>query len=166
METESARVRGSARAVILDGDATLLVQYQDASPQDPLDPVTEYWGTVGGGLEDGESPPEALKREVFEELGDPKPTIGPCVWRRRRSLRNNAGGFILHDERYYLVTLSGQKLDHEGLTDAEQITIKAFRWWDTQDPATSSITVFPAGFFRLLKDIAEGNIPSSPLNVA
>lgn len=165
MRSEALSVRQSARSVILDGNNTLLVRYEDSSPQDPLDPVTEYWGTVGGGLEDGESPIGALKREVFEKLGDPNPIVGPYVWRRRRELRGSAESVILHDERYYLVTLSGRKFDHVGLTDAERITVKAFKWWDTQDQGTLSIKVFPDGYFRLLADIAKGDIPSQPLDI-
>lgn len=52
--------RGMARAVILDGRGNILVSHTDATGGDC---------TVGGGIEPGEAPAEAVAREVREETG-------------------------------------------------------------------------------------------------
>lgn len=46
-------------AVIRDGDKFLLARQRDS----------ELWSLIGGGIEPGEEPADAVEREVFEELG-------------------------------------------------------------------------------------------------
>lgn len=62
MESEGLRLRRKVRAVVLnERDEVLLVRphgYRDGE-----------WTLAGGGVEDGESPVEAMRRELAEELG-------------------------------------------------------------------------------------------------
>ena len=52
-------MRHTARAIIIKGGKILLVSGHDA----------DFYWTPGGGVKDGESPIDALKRELQEELG-------------------------------------------------------------------------------------------------
>lgn len=51
--------RVSIRGLIIDGDKVLLGRHKEG----------EIWETFGGGLDFGENPHEALKREITEETG-------------------------------------------------------------------------------------------------
>jgi 8-oxo-dGTP pyrophosphatase MutT (NUDIX family) len=55
-------------AVIRNGDRFLLARQRD----------TRRWSLVGGSVEPGETPQEAIAREVLEELGT-TPTVGAIV---------------------------------------------------------------------------------------
>jgi 8-oxo-dGTP pyrophosphatase MutT (NUDIX family) len=49
---------------LYDDDKKVLMQHRsDDAPTSP-----GYWGFFGGGIEDGETPLEAIKRETYEEL--------------------------------------------------------------------------------------------------
>ncbi|MGH3871778.1 MAG: NUDIX domain-containing protein [Pseudonocardiaceae bacterium] len=55
--------RRSARALLLDDEGHLVLIKRTKPGESP------YWTTPGGGVEDGESSPGALERELGEELG-------------------------------------------------------------------------------------------------
>jgi len=66
MDQASARHRPAARVLCLDsGGRVLLLRWRD-----PVD-HTIFWEPPGGGLEPGESPIEAARRELHEETGLP-----------------------------------------------------------------------------------------------
>ena len=53
-----------AGIILFDGDGRILLQHRtDDAPTFP-----GYWSFFGGGVEDGETLEEAVKREIFEEL--------------------------------------------------------------------------------------------------
>ena len=55
-------------AIIRDGDRLLLARQHGS----------DSWGLIGGGIEPGETPHDAVAREVLEELGV-EPTVGDLV---------------------------------------------------------------------------------------
>lgn len=54
-------------------------------------PDNKFWSLPGGGVEEGESLEQALKREMLEETGV-KPEIGPLLF--INEYRNEAGKFL------------------------------------------------------------------------
>ena len=56
------RIRPAARAIVLDpDDRILLVRF--------VFPDGTFWATPGGGIEAGEAPEDAIRRELLEETG-------------------------------------------------------------------------------------------------
>lgn len=59
MFENSYKIRVSSRAIIIDSDKILLVEYGGG----------KYYNFIGGGIEENETAKQAVKREVLEESG-------------------------------------------------------------------------------------------------
>jgi 8-oxo-dGTP diphosphatase len=139
--------RPSARALVTDpDDRILLLRVRDGVPLNASDPVTNYWITVGGGVEPGETFETAIVREIFEETGHVIEDPGPCIWRRRKSITDAAGVTRATDERYFWCPVSSAELTRDNLTRYERIYIQEFRWWALDDPDLRRIRIFPEDF--------------------
>jgi 8-oxo-dGTP pyrophosphatase MutT (NUDIX family) len=139
--------RPSARALITDpDDRILLLRVRDAVALNASDPVTNYWITVGGGVEPGETFESAIVREIFEETGHVVEDPGPCIWRRRKSITDAAGVTRATDERYFWCPVSSAELTRDKLNQYERTYIQEFRWWSIDDPDVRRIRIFPEDF--------------------
>lgn len=91
-------IRYVVAALILRGDQVLVCQRR------PDQPMSLKWEFPGGKIEPGESPEEALRRELDEELGI-RATIGALVAHIRHNYRN--GGAV--DIQFFAVhTFEGE----------------------------------------------------------
>ena len=152
--------RPTARALITDPDnRILLVRVRDAEPLDASDPVTDYWITVGGGVEPGETFETAVVREIFEETGHVIDDPGPCIWRRRKSIIDAAGVTRAADEKYFWCPVSSGELNQANLTRYERTYVQEFRWWTVNDPELWSIRIFPAGFADAARSVLRHGRP-------
>ena len=61
-------------ALIVTADGRYLLQHRDDKPEIFF---PGYWGNFGGALEPGETPADALRRELFEELAFDPPEMTP-----------------------------------------------------------------------------------------
>jgi 8-oxo-dGTP pyrophosphatase MutT (NUDIX family) len=155
--------RPTARALITDpSDRILLLRVRDAVALDASDPVTEYWITVGGGVEPGETFEAAIVREIFEETGHVVDDPGPCIWRRRKSITDAAGITRGADERYFWCRLPSAEVDDVNLTRYERHYIQEFRWWTVDDPGLHDVRIFPAGFVTAARSVLRGGRPAGP----
>jgi 8-oxo-dGTP pyrophosphatase MutT (NUDIX family) len=153
------RLRVANRALVLDErNRVLLVRFSA--------PDREIWLTTGGGVEEGETDEEAVRRELLEEAGLTGFELGPVVWTRTVLQSLEGGRWDGQTERFYLVrtrsfepvpALSWQELRVEGMT--------AVRWW-TLDELEAAETLFaPRRLPSLLRDLIERGPPSEPLDV-
>ncbi|MGH3712782.1 MAG: NUDIX domain-containing protein [Micromonosporaceae bacterium] len=118
-------LRHSVRALLLDeDDRVLLCRFELPHP------IGGLWTAPGGGVEPGETPEQALRRELREEVGFGLATPAPHVWHERVVAAGHLAGYdgVVND--YFLVRTAGfvprGSLDDEALR-AEGI--REFRWW-------------------------------------
>jgi TDG/mug DNA glycosylase family protein len=148
--------RSAVRALVLDEERrTLLVQYRDADGQ-------VWWATPGGGIDEGEEPESALRRELAEELGLDDFDIGPELWTRehtfawwRRILRQR--------ERIWLVEIP--RHDPAPRVDLAAELVVDVRWWTQDELDEATETLVPERLPQLLRDLRENGPPAEPIDV-
>ncbi len=113
----------------------------------------EWWFTVGGGCEAGESSAEAARREAFEEAGLELPDeLGPVVLQRETSFEFD-GEWLEQTEDYYLCVVATDTLESAGWNDLERRVFSAQRWWTVDELKATSEIVHPIGLANLLTDL-------------
>ncbi|MET9577057.1 NUDIX domain-containing protein [Streptomyces massasporeus] len=122
----SVNLRHSVRALILDEDDRILL-FRFAIPEPA---GTVVWAAPGGGVEPGETPLAALRRELLEEVGLAVSADPPHVWHQEVVAPGHAAGYdgVVND--YFLVRTAG--FDPRGtLSDVELAAenISGLEWW-------------------------------------
>jgi 8-oxo-dGTP diphosphatase len=157
------RLRPAARGIVVDdADRVLLCRFDF-----PNNGVT-VWTAPGGGVEPGETPLGALRRELAEEVGLALDGDPPHVWHQRVVADGHATGYdgVIND--FYLIrtahfvprgSMSADDLRAENVTD--------FRWWHLAEIRTyQGDAVFaPRDLGRLLDQLLRAGVPTQPLRL-
>ncbi len=142
--------RPAARVVLFDSQNRVLL-LRGASPDGGF-----YWITTGGGVEPGESLPEAAIRELAEESGlhlDVGALRGPLWW--RRAVLEFDGRTIEAEETYFAASVADFTPGRDGFTELEERTITDFRWCtaaDLMELEAIDERVYPADLAALLPE--------------
>lgn len=154
-------LRHSVRAIVLDDRNRILLCRFTL-------PGRTVWSTPGGGIEPGETPYEALRRELNEEIGLTLSTPPPHVWHRTVIDPDYIPGYDGAHQDYYLVhtppftpngTLSPEELAAENIT--------AFRWWTLPEITTypGPALFGPRNLSGPLADLITGGAPEHPITL-
>ncbi len=157
--TQGLRIRQAVRAVVLDPqDRVLLVRFEFP------DSGTK-WALPGGGIEEGESDHDALRRELSEEVGAPPVQIGPHVWNRLHIVPFIDGSHDGQIERIYVVrtpaftpqpALTWEQLNAEYVFEV--------RWWHPDD-LHGATPVAPGRLSHHLGILRRDGPPEQPVDV-
>ncbi len=135
-ELEKPRPRAVVAALILRGKEVFICQRKAGTA------MGLQWEFPGGKIEPGETPEEALRRELQEELGI-EAKIGPYIAEVQHNYRN--GGSI--HLRFFAV--------HHFQGDIQNRVFEDMRWAELRDlPAYN----FLAADRKFIRDLAQGKI--------
>lgn len=151
-------VRPTVRVLVVDSrDRCLLLAAATGAGE-------RVWFPPGGGLEPGEDPVAAARRELAEELGLRVGDVGPCVWTRRHVLDT-----VDLRERWHLLRVGALEPDVSGWTDEERRDVTDVRWWTMEEMATTGELLVPRDLASLLPGLLDddraGRLPDVPVEV-
>jgi 8-oxo-dGTP pyrophosphatase MutT (NUDIX family) len=111
---------------------------------DPARPLSPFWFSIGGGLEEGETTADAAAREAFEEVGLVlrAAELGSPRW-QATTYYSFAGVEVEQDQDFYVVHVPSFVPVLDGLDTVEKETTDECRWWALQELGSSGQTYYP-----------------------
>ena len=151
-------LRRAVRALVLDpADRVLLVRFEW--------PDKTVWAPPGGGIDPGETPEEAIVRELAEECGLRGFELGPLIWTRTH-WHTDMGGWGGQEEQIYLVRTDAFEPAPEW--NDEQLAAEGIggqRWFTRGELAEPGLIFAPRRLPALLNDLLRGSPQSEPVDV-
>jgi 8-oxo-dGTP pyrophosphatase MutT (NUDIX family) len=147
--------REAARAILLDEDNRIMLLRYDENGG--------CWATPGGSLEPGETHPQAVARELREELGIHDVTLGPRLATRVKD-HPVAGQAVRQAERYYLARVHAETVAPASATQTDNI--QEWRWWTLPEITATRQVIYPARLTALLQAIIASGRPAAPVTLS
>jgi ADP-ribose pyrophosphatase YjhB (NUDIX family) len=129
-------------------------------------PDRTVWATPGGGVEDGESEHDALRRELSEELGlEVTETFGEHVWVRVHTFPMTR--WDGQTERFYLLRVPAFEIRPAlGWSALGREGVGEIRWWTLDEIHAATGVIFaPARLARFLERLLRDGPPPEPVDV-
>ncbi len=151
--------RPAARVLLIDPDGRLLLLRFVVR-----ETGYSWWAAPGGGIDGGETPEQAARREVFEETGLSEFELGPCVWVREHEF-SWRGERWRQQERIFMARVAPFELDHVGFLAHEVEMMREHRWWSAAEIQASDERFAPRRLGALLAGLLRDGPPADPLDV-
>lgn len=151
--------RAAARVLLLDpAGRVLLVRFVDRQ--------TDYawWATPGGGVQPGESPEAAARREVEEETGLRELGLGPCVWLREFEF-SWRGRRYRQREHIFAARVEEFEPSPAGFESYELDLAPEHRWWSADEIERSRERFGPRRLGALLRELLANGFPPTPIEI-
>jgi TDG/mug DNA glycosylase family protein len=148
--------RPAARALVIDRrQRALLVLFRDDAGQ-------RWWATPGGGIAEGETIEQAIRRELAEEAGLFEFELGPEIW-RREPIYAWYGRIYHQREHIHLVRVD----EHEPAptVDLAAEHVHDVRWWTLAELEAADENLVPRSLPRRLRELHEHGPPPEPIDV-
>ena len=154
------KIRPTARVLLIDEENRVLL----FRGEDPNKPEIRFWFPPGGGIEEGESPEVAAKREVKEETGLEEFELGPHIWNRRHVF-TFYGSHQDVRERWFIAHVRNFEVNTSGFTAAEAATLQEHKWWTQRELAETSDFLTPRSLASLFRELLLNGPPNQPVTV-
>jgi TDG/mug DNA glycosylase family protein len=147
--------RPAARALVVDErNRTLLVQFRDTTGQ-------SWWATPGGGVDEGETTEETIRRELVEEAGLVDLQLGPEIWTRDHTFAWY-GRIYRQRERIHLVRV--HRHEPAPRIDLAAEHVHDVRWWTLPELERTAETLVPRALPELFRNLLEHGPPPEPFD--
>src|SRR4051812_17962875 len=131
--------RRAARVIVVDQDGAVLL----LRGFDPTRPERgSWWFTPGGGLDPGETAPDAARRELAEETGLVIDALGEARFERDATFEFEGVTYRQH-ERYFVVRTDRFAPTRDGWTEVERRSVLEHRWWTVDELAATDAVIYP-----------------------